>query len=1309
MKDKKHNIAGMDYILERYAAGHNEGEMESVCLFTDISGFTELTAELMRSGPAGAEKLSQFINGVFSLLVESVYSYGGFIPVFAGDAFYAIFPGDKKLHAVAAALYIRETIKMITSFHPELSSHVFAVRTGLSSGLVRWKIRGIPGKKFYYFDGPAIKSAAFNQGMCEKGQIMADRIFASATSGAPVTWADHLARKILVNAQLPFEPVPVATRSLPATAQDFYLYNRTSGILVPGEFRKIVSVFVNFEKEEDHEDTIDRILSLSEEYDAFFNMVDFGDKGPLAYIILGAPKCYEDDERRAVMFAKDLVRDRKGIRAGISSGIAYFGIVGSLTASVYTALGKEVNLAARLMQKAEQGSVLVSASVRDAAGKHFKMEANPPMPLKGIGEKVRTYTAREEIKEIWEGRGKKYLYGREKEMQSVKSAMLKVYGGSFGGIVVIYGEPGMGKTSFLKQLEELLEPGTKTVYMKTDSILRKSLFPFMEFFGSYFGSDKGTADRASFESAWSTLTEASRKIESLSDELALRKPYIKHFLGLDDGSALTEMDHKQVTENIFWGMKAVFKAMSLTAPLVIILEDIQWLDRESSAFLKKFLINLDEHPVLLIATSRYNDDGSAPVLSFPKDIPSRVIELRSLAREDLERIIADNLGNSPSGELLEAISERSFGNPFFTEQITLYLRENALIKVRAGIAFLSGDMNALPGNINTILTSRVDRLSGELKQIMRSASVLGNEFNIVILSRMLRGEDLTEPLNDGAKEQVWEKVSNIKYIFSHALLRETVYGMQLHESLKKLHIIAAEAFEELYPEEALFDIAFHYDKAASSVKAREYIEKAFKRSERTEKNDEALYCAEAALKYASDEKDILIWEERVAIYKTVFGQWNEAQAIREKILGKLPPALTEFKMSVIKSLIDIYSSRGDTAKADDLIARTFRDIETQDVPRYFYYAAVQENVSNEYFKGNYDKVLALSDKILEELGSVKNEYYGAFMYNKAMAYMNTGRFAKSLECFKEALEAVGSPGNRIRTNCNIGLIYYSMGEHEKAEQVLLETLASADKLGMKPIAGHLSGSLSFMYSQIGDPAAAQRYAVRSAEISLEIGDKRGLCRAYCGLGGLLVNKRRYREALEYFVKIRKLNEEIGSLEYDIVADLGMGECYRGMKKFHKGLSAFKDARSNAHKCNDSMNEYQACNGLFRIYYSQTEYRKALNISREAAAIARRMNDTAHLADQLVNAGEVFFMMRDYIRALRSFKAYFKLSSENNFDVFRNAYFLMTKTLIKNKLIKEKRDRAVLAGYLVKALEEAKIYKDEKQISRLEKLRIRFGL
>jgi predicted ATPase len=193
--------------------------------------------------------------------------------------------------------------------------------------------------------------------------------------------------------------------------------------------------------------------------------------------------------------------------------------------------------------------------------------------------------------------------------------------------------------------------------------------------------------------------------------------------------------------------------------LVFELEDAQWLDAASQELLAVVGRTARDYPLLLVITARYADDGSRPDFGL-KNVPELRLDLDALGRQELRALAHARLGAPPSNSLLEHLVEKTGGNPFFVEQTLLDLQERKALTFREeGWAILSDRLGELPETINALLIARIDRLSTPVQEAVKAAAVLGREFEVRVLSEMLKEESLEAPLGnlvrEAERQEIW--------------------------------------------------------------------------------------------------------------------------------------------------------------------------------------------------------------------------------------------------------------------------------------------------------------------------------------------------------------------------------------------------------------------------------------------------------------------------------------------------------------------------------------------------------------------------
>ncbi|MBD3286930.1 hypothetical protein GF359_09820, partial [candidate division WOR-3 bacterium] len=439
------------FIHERYEKGIFEGSFDSATMFVDISGFTSITETLMKKGTEGAERLSSMLNGVFNPTIYEVYRRDGFITGFSGDAFTAVYPGKDPLKPLSSALAIQEKF---TRNRPDSKQDNLTVKIGLSYGHVQWGIVTSGQNTAYYFRGEPVSGCAKVIEDAGAGQIVLDDNLYNAL---PLLSTEP--GKIII------EPPESRTETELAILNQSILEKFVPAKILTskrsGEFREVAPVFISFREIPNFFETpqfVEIVLDKAFEYGGFWSSLNFEDKGPSLLVLFGAPVAYENNIRRAVDFALAVRKEfRFVIRAGITVGTVYAGVVGSPKRSTYTALGDVVNLAARFMMAADWGDIWTSAEVKERLKASYSTEDKGIHEFKGKSHPVQVYRLKDPhmraAGELFTGR----MVGRESELEKAASFTESCLEGRFGGVINVYGEAGIGKSRLLYELAENLE------------------------------------------------------------------------------------------------------------------------------------------------------------------------------------------------------------------------------------------------------------------------------------------------------------------------------------------------------------------------------------------------------------------------------------------------------------------------------------------------------------------------------------------------------------------------------------------------------------------------------------------------------------------------------------------------------------------------------------------------------------------------------------------------------------------------------------------------------------------------------------
>ncbi len=1118
------------FIEKQYRQRVLYGRLHAAAMFVDVSGFTSMTEKLMQQGKVGAEYIGDILNNTFSPVIEAVYRCGGFITGFAGDAFTAIFPGDDMICPVAAASEIQRIFRSHPSHETPYGSFAVSAKIGISYGDVEWGIPGTDYHRAFFFRGPAIDGCAAAEHHACAGDIVMDTPAIDRSKGVPLERLALGERGFWrVSFQEKFPTIKEKEEPLSReTGKLFYpeqLYEQT----LAGEFRDIVPVFISFQAPDDLEELSRFTAAVLETTDAFggyFNLMDFGDKGGNMLVLFGAPVSYENNVQRAVSFVLAL-RERVTvpIRCGITQGQVYAGFVGSERRATYTVLGDRVNLAARFMMRAAWGEIWLSKAVADQIGEQYEISALGEQQFKGKTEKIAVFLLRGQKSRSEDLSFDQPMVGREEELKRALAVLDPLRNGRNAGVLALWGDAGVGKTRLLAEVRRRIGGEVQVISLVADSILRKSMNPFVTFFERFFDqtdTDDPSEKRRRFDRRWESVVSGlarcsdARLVQEVTEELSRTKSFLAAMVGVEWKESLYEkLDAKGRFENTLYAVKEFIKALSLAQPLLVAIDDIQWLDNDSHEILKVLFRQTERFPFALVVLGRYSDDGTKPVLSLDPGVPLSEIALDRLQSVEVALLTEQLLGGRVGDELRDIIMRRSDGNPFFVEQICYYLKTNNLLEERDGRYDALGGNVDIPQGVNALLISRIDRLSQRLKEGVFSASVLGREIDVSIFTELMRGHDVPSLLSEGREERIWMPLSELLYAFRNLLLREAAYDMQLRSRLKVMHRTVAEAMERTYGNDDKYasEIAFHYERAEERERTRFYFSKAAEYAREHYQNEDAIRCYRSLLSYVDERSQQAEIHYKLGGVYRLIGKWKEAE--------------------------ESYRTALDLA-GDDTSRRA-------DNERELGYLLLE--------KGRYDESRELLDHALtayRSLGDRKGEltvlgYFGLIHYYRGDLDNAIDFFNRRLSLAKE----LDDRANIMVSYRYLGGVAYYRADYRQAQEYYTQVLSIAEELKSELDIAVAKLNLGLSCSYLNDFDNALRYYRESLDVYQKFGSKFYIAYTHNNMGELLLWMGNYEEAMRSFKQQRDIAAELGSSRHIAMANNMLGNVCKRLKQYEE--------------------------------------------------------------------------------------------------------------------------------------------------------------
>ncbi|NOX63760.1 MAG: tetratricopeptide repeat protein [Chloroflexi bacterium] len=1188
-------------ILKAYADGQTGGHLRGAVLFVDIAGFTRLTESLMKHAKDGAEILTDAINRIFDPIVDQVYAQGGFISTFAGDAFTAIFPDerpDPELRACEVAWRIIEFLAEHPRVETKYGAFDIAARVGVADGDVEWGIWGEEGMHTYYFRGAAIDAVARAEHLAAPGEIVFTEGIANALGSLAATEVTDGHWRLLSlhrhPAPMAESPPPPARRALRAFLDDHVVH-----FTAEAEFRQVCNVFISLDANAQDEalaQFVGKAVRLAKDYGGYFNKLDFGDKGGVALILFGAPVSHEDDIQRAADMLLALREESVDLRwrAGLTFGIVYAGIVGGSARCEYTAIGDVVNLSARLMMAAPWGDIWVSSDAQALLATTHQLEPMGEFMFKGKTEPVAVHRLVRKRDAINRALFTGQFVGREAELSRLHRFVRPLFERPSDnapispGLMVIFGEAGMGKSrlvyEFRRQLEEARE--VRWAYCPAEGILRQSLNPFVYFLRDYFDqSSEKSADenRQSFENVLSALCaglpEDHVESEELRRELQRTRSMLAALLDLHWPDSLYErLEPRLRFENTLTAIIDLFKAESLVQPVIIELDDAHVLDADSRTLLAQLLRETRDYPVAVLVCSRYRDDGGRYDFRFHEDAPYHEIELTYFQREGVRTFAEDILGAELSQAAIDFLHERTNGNPFFIEQLVLELQDRDWLipdtEEEGRLTIPPLENIEVPTGINALLIARLDRLMAEVKEAVQTAAVLGREFEVMVLERMLAGQgaDLEKSISAAEAHGIWLALSEIRYIFRHAMMRDSAYEMQLRTRLRELHGLAARAIEVVYADDLpshYVDLAYHYEEAEMDWQARHYLRLAADHSRDNYQNELALSLYERLLKYTpeTDWERVEVHESRGDILATT-GEHDRALAEYDTALEVMRHVRNGERTAtrtaaLFRKIGWAYLNKGEYEMALEQLARARRaegGRQTEETARiHIATAAVL------YRQGKANAALASCEKGLAAARAFKDRADLAHGYMlRGTIHTGLGQFDEAIEDYQVSLalsQDLGDLVQQSKADNSLGAVYYYKGDWERAVYHYRRSLEIAEQIGFVDQQATVSNNLGEVHLIRGDFDEAEKRFLHSLATWRRTGFLLGVAISHRNLAQIAVYRRDWEGALDYLQQSLDTLAELGSRDW-LTADV-----YRLAAEAYLGLGWWDKARE---QCNRSL-------------------------------------------------------------------------------------------------------------------------------------------
>jgi class 3 adenylate cyclase/predicted ATPase len=1198
---------------------------QGAALFADISGFTPLTEALTRTlGPQrGAEELTRQLNLVYDALIAEVDRYGGSVLSFSGDAITCWFDRDDGRRATQTALAMQHAMEAFSAITlPNGDTVSLALKVAVARGVVRRFVVGDPSIQLVdVLAGQTLERLAAAEHRATKGEVVLDASVVVALPEQLVVqeWRasheneEHYAVVRDLKATVTPQPWPtIAADALqleqvrPWILPSIYERIRAGQTSFLAELRPAVALFLNFggidyDHDEGARDKLDAFLRWSQQiitrYEGSLLQLTIGDKGSYFYVAFGAPIAHDDDAARAVSAALELraisskLSFISGVQIGISRGRMRVGPYGGATSRTYGVLGDDVNFAARLMQTAQAGQVLVSQRIAETTRNAFRFTALPPLKVKGKSEPAYVFALEgaqtAQAVRLQEPNYALPMVGRSAEL-ALLVEKLELTAQSQGQTVSIVAEAGMGKSRLIAEMihrayalgfvgygGECQSHGTTTPYLVWRNIWR-----------GFFAIDTHASQAEQIHQAERALAQLDATflprlpLLGLALNLPIPDNELTHALDAQLRKASLEallVDCvKARVAHVGHGAMNVEHNHAHSAPLLFVLEDCHWMDALSADLLSALARIAPNYALMIMLAYRPTDMRN--VSAVPPLVNNTTLALQAFNMLEVMRLIELKLGQFTGDEtiyapaLVKRIGTRTQGNPFYIEELLNYWRDRGIDP--SDTAAL--EQLELPDSLQSLILSRIDQLSESQKIMLKVASIIGRVFQLKWLwgiypelgdEAQVQGD--FETLNQMELTALDTPEPELRFLFKHMMTQEVAYNSQPYASRVEFHERLGRYVESTYVailEKYIDLLAYHYGHSENVDKQREYYRKA----------GDAAY----------------------AVY---------ANATAIEYFQKLLPLIAAHEQTeVLFTLGTIFEHVGDWAACERSYEQAIQIAEQlADAQRL---ANCQRGLGRLFsLRGNYAAALSWLERARDTYVTIDDQYgLRRTVIRIGWVYDRLGNSAQAREFLQNALEmsrAANDWPSMAESLNDLGISAYRRGEREQAMALWQESLPIRRQIGDKPGIAMALGNLGVVArSVLGDYGKARSLLEEALAIQREIGDKLNTAKALNNLGNIAKTQGDLLTAKAYTEESLTLLRELGakSVMASVLNNLGHLMLEQGDSA--KAYNLYAESLALNRESNDKHGIAGSLAGLIGAVAAQQEAHKAARLAGAIEAL-----------------------------------------------------------------------------------------------------------
>ena len=744
------------------------------------------------------------------------------------------------------------------------------------------------------------------------------------------------------------------------------------------------------------------------------------------------------------------------------------------------------------------------------------------------------------------------------------------------------------------------------------------------------------------------LSDDFRDWNGEEETAKMAKPHLDWFIksGKYDGTFLAQ-EPRIVRENIFDNILLGLQRLSDKTPLIVFIDDLQWADQTSLNFLYYLARNVRRNRVLIIGTYRPEEIiPSTGTKLHPLEITInnlaaenlvKIIGLKRLSKEDTYIFISRILGDFDKS-LGEKVYAESNGNPLFIiEILKLLLYEKAIYNdSKRWRMRKKAQKIVVPKHAYELIKRRLERLDDEEREILDVASVVGEEFDVTILSLVTEMDELKilKKLNSIYRKHKLIYEANGKYRFEHSIIREVLYNELLDELRRKYHRIIGDVIYELNKDsvEQVKNILAHHYYEARDKKAIEFLMEVANRARKNYADQEAIDYYNRVLEIAEDDEIKISALENIGDILSDSGKFSEATEKYRKALDMTSDSVIQARLH--RKMAGLYAIRGEYPDAMKMLEEALNFTSSSPLEKARVY---REMGSIKFMQGNYIDALEYFKKALRLLSnSAAMEDIGAVLRDVANIHSILGDYERARKYYTKALQIMKNSGNmkEIATILSsMGNIYLTTGDLDMALRIYQSSLQVMKNVGYKRGIASIINSIGNVYLRKGDLKTALQHYKESFEISERMGQKGNIISAMNNIGHALFLLGDVNNALQHYRKALKISREIGDERSSSYILLNIAKIYIFLEKYDYALKILSSARDMMENMGDRQGLIEILLYMGDAFLLKGSVDEAEKIIMDAIERAQKSkNDDLEYEARIV-LGSIYSNKGDYRRAM----------------------------------------------------------------------------